>query len=173
MRAGYVLRITYTNRVPWDTPGTLHTIVSPPRDALDTVFRSVRTPVSPLHHPTVGVLRGGGLVMITAKWDRGQGQGVPRARERPAPAASLPLACSRLRWRSSEIIVLEIHAARVGGRTCSTRTLLIGWHTCFAILGHPPPRPCFGRDGRLTIISSTCNNTQHGGRTGQEHRESR
>ena len=49
----------------------------------------------------------GGLVMITAKWDRGQGQGVPRARERPAPAASLPLACSRLRWRSSEIIVLE------------------------------------------------------------------
>ena len=48
----------------------------------------------------------GGLVMITAKWDRGQG--VPRARERPAPAASPLLACSRLRWRGSEIIVLDL-----------------------------------------------------------------
>ena len=48
----------------------------------------------------------GGLVMITAKWDRGQG--VPRARERPAPAASPLLACSRLRWRGSEIIILDL-----------------------------------------------------------------
>ena len=31
-----------------------------------------------------------------------------RARERPAPAASPPLACSRLRWRGSEIIILDL-----------------------------------------------------------------
>ena len=37
-------------------------------------------------------------------WPHG---GVP-ARERPAPAASPPLACSRLRWRGSEIIVLDL-----------------------------------------------------------------
>ena len=72
--------------------------------------------------------------MITAKWDRGQG--VPRARERPAPAASLPLACSRLRWRSSEIIVLEIQivdgadAARDDGRVQHE------WVGVRAVLGH-------------------------------------
>ena len=43
-------------------------------------------------------------------------------------------------------------AARVGGRTCSTRTLLIGWTHMFRNSGTPPPRPCFGRDGRLRAI---------------------
>ena len=61
----------------------------------------------------------GGLVMITAKWDRGQG--VPRARERPAPAASPPLACSRLRWRGSE--QTDVRPRRVPSVVCSTS----GW----------------------------------------------
>ena len=42
--------------------------------------------------------------------------------------------CGRVAFRRS-------CAARVGGRTCSTRTLLIGWTRCFAILGHPPRAP--------------------------------
>ena len=123
-----------------------HAVFRPPGTARTRCFARW-TPVSPPPSTsTVGVLRGGG------GHDHSKVGPDPRCaracqRERPAPAASLPLACSRLRWRSSEIIVLEIQivdgadAARDDGHSSSGPCTRGGrvqheWVGVRVVLGH-------------------------------------